>query len=594
MTTVVADRAEQATSRHFGWHVLALALVLVLGFWLTAPRVAFSSDEGAAVLQARMLADGQGWRYHSPIRAIDPEDQARPFVRGDHGSRGMAPLAKHPLYPVVLAGADWLGGTAGMVLVGMAGTLAAAVLAACIARRLGRGLDVPVLWLVGLASPLFIDAYLVQAHTLAAAAVAGAGVAVLAVLRPHRSRGARLAASVAVTVWLWVAAMLRTEALLVGPALAAAILVLTLWRRIPARRGVAVAVAGVAGSALAWLSDRLWWRAIIGTPLPVPPNASPSSWLSARWEALHTTWFQASYSGNTTVDTLLGLGALALLAAALLSHWRRARPAWVLVPLVLGVVCYGLRLLAASPGSVPGLAIAFPAGWFLVWASGRRALRDTTAPLLALASAAVAGGVLLTEYAIGGGVEWGGRYFAIVVPLAVPVITFAAVPVIRRHGADLARIVVGALVAVSAIASAGGLLAVRSSHRDTAAVLDAIAHEAPRAGTSGGFEAPVVISSNRLLPQLDARDFSHYVWVTPESRRAASLRRPPGGARGDPRRAGVGRPAGRPGRAARLAGAGDDPRPGPGRLGAGVHGDRLTSPEGVSANTCSSGRTSVG
>ncbi len=512
---VAGRRPGRVAGAPFWWHVVALAAVLLVGLWLTAPLVAFSSDEGAAVVQAQMLRDGHGWHYHSPIRSIDPEDQARPFVRGDHGNLGVAPLAKHPLYPVILAGADLVGGTVGMILLGMAGTLVAAVLAARLVGRLDESLARPVLWLVGLASPLFFDAYLVQAHTLAAAAVAGAALAAVATLRRHRRRSHRLVSLAAMTALLWVGAMLRTEALLVGPALALAAAVIALARRTPKVRAGFVAVAAVAGSALAWLTDRVWSRTIIGSPRPTPANASPSTWLGARWEALHTTWFQATYSGNQAVDTLLGLGALALLVAALLAHWRRARPAWVAVPLVLAVSCYVLRLVAASPEAAPGLAIAFPAGWFLLWASGRRALREASAPLLALTSAAAVGGVLLTEYAIGGGVEWGGRYFAVIIPVAVPVITFAAVPVIRRHGADLARLVVVSLAVVSLASSWVALGALRSSHQHTAAVLDAIAREAQRSGTSGGFDAPVVISSNRLLPQLDSRDFSRYVWVVP-------------------------------------------------------------------------------
>jgi hypothetical protein len=492
-----------------------LAVVLVVGLIAARPLVGFTSDEGSVLVQARMLRDGQGWLYHSPLGALDPEGQARPFPRGDLGTKGVAPYAKHPLYPVLLAGLDLVGGNVGMLLGGLAATLVAAVAAAAIAARLDPRLDRAVLWLVGLASPLFFDSYLLLGHTLAAAGVGLAALAALAALRRGRSRQVRLAALAGMALALMVASMLRTEALFVGPAVAVGAIVVAVAGRVPVRRALAVAVAAVAASAAAYLSDKVWSHAIIGRALPVPGNVTPSTWLSARWEALHTTWFLAGYASAPTADRLLGLGCLALMVAALLLHWRKARSQWVVVLLVLACVGYVGRLLVGGAALVPGLALAFPAGWFLLWAAGRRVTEDVAAPLLAMAAAAVTIVVLITQYAIGGGVEWGGRYFAIVVPIAIPVLTFAAVPVIRRHGDDVARLVVAALVVVSASSSMLAVLTLRQGHRDTAAVLDAVAHEAARAGPSGGFDAPLVISSNRLLPQIDSRDFSHYVWVTP-------------------------------------------------------------------------------
>ena len=91
----------------------------------------------------------------------------------ERGATGRA-LAKHPLYPVLLAAADRLGGVTGMVLLSLAGTVAAAGLAAVLARRLDPALVRPDLWMVGLASPLLFDGFLVIAHTLGAALAAAA------------------------------------------------------------------------------------------------------------------------------------------------------------------------------------------------------------------------------------------------------------------------------------------------------------------------------------------------------------------------------------------------------------------------------------
>ena len=494
-------------------HVAALAVVLALGLVLTGPRVAYSSDEGVAVLQARMLREGHGWLYRSPLARIDPEDQARPFVRGDLGSKGVAPYAKHPLYPVVLAGFDAVGGDWGLHVAGALGTLLAALLAAVLARELDPRFDRVVLWLVGLASPLFFDSYVVLAHSLAAAAVAGGVLLGVRALRPGRPARRRALAAGGMLACFTVGSMLRTEALFVGPALAVGGAVVALARRVPWRRAVVVGVVAVAASGLAWGLDRWWSRAILGTPRPSVPNAAPASWLVGRWDAFHTTWLQASYAGGRTGELALQLGAALFAVAALLLHRRDDRRAWIAVAMVGAAGCYVVRLVAGPAGAVPGLALAFPAGWFLLWATGRRVADDVAAPVLAVVAGGVTVAVLVTEYAIGGGVEWGGRYFAIALPIAVPVLTFAAAPVVARHGREVARLTVICVAVASLAATLTAAQALRTGHRHTAAVLDAIAQEARRAGVSGGLARPVVVTTNRLLPQIDYRDFDHYDWV---------------------------------------------------------------------------------
>ncbi len=512
-----ASLAARAWARPLAWHVLALAAVLVVGLFLIGPHVAYSSDEGAAVLQARMLRSGEGWHYRYPLAAIDREDQARPFVRGDLGTNGISPYAKHPLYPIVLAGLDLVGGTWGIFLGGVAGTLLAALFAALISRRLDPRLDRVVLWVVGAASPLFFDGYVVLAHTMAAAAVAAGILLAVVALGPRQPPPRRLAITIGAAICLTVASMLRTEALFVGVALALACAVLAGLGRMPRRRAAVVAIAGVGASGAAWMIDRWAAGAILGRQAPGVPNAAPSSWLAGRWQSFHTTWLQPSYIGSRNSDLVLELGAVLLVVAALLLHGRRDRQSWVVVAIIGAAACYVARLVGGPVDSIPGLALAFPAGWFLLWASGRRVLSGVAAPVLAGTAAAVTAVVLVTQYAIGGGVEWGGRYFAVVVPIAIPALVFAAAPVIRRHRPDLVRIVVVALVVMSVAASLTAVRTLRDVHQATAAVLDGIRTQAAIAGTSGGHHRPVVVSTNRLLPQIGYRDFDRYDWVVPNS-----------------------------------------------------------------------------
>src|SRR5262249_44478830 len=154
-----------------------------------------------------------------------------------------------------------------------------------------------------------------------------------------------------------------------------------------------------------------------------------------------------------TGDLALEAAAVLLAGAALLLHQRTSRRSWVVVAMVGAAACYVARLLVGPAGSVPGLALAFPAGWFLLWAAGRQVADGVAAPVMAVVAGVVTIAVLVTEYAIGGGVEWGGRYFAIVIPVAVPVLAYAAAPVVGRHGSDLGRIVVAALAVASVAAT---------------------------------------------------------------------------------------------------------------------------------------------
>jgi hypothetical protein len=135
--------------------------------------------------------------------------------------------------------------------------------------------------------------------------------------------------------------------------------------------------------------------------------------------------------------------------------------------------------------------------------------------LLAMAAVAAAG-VLLTQYRIGGGVEWGGRYFAYLLPLAVPALVVAlasaAAAVPARREVTAAALVIAALLPLL------GVQALRHSHDATRLLirrLDTAAAQAPP-GDSGRDHRPVVISTERLLPQLAWNRFDRYRWLSPE------------------------------------------------------------------------------
>ncbi len=497
-------------------HVGALAVVLLVGLWLSAPGVAFTSDEGAALVQARVLDDTGDWIYRYPLAGIDAEDEARPFLRGDLGTEGLAPYARHPLYPLVLAGSDRVGGSTGIALTSVAGTLVAALCAGLIARRFGPSLDRWALWVCGVGSPLFFDAYLVLGHAPAAAA---AGLAVLAAVKAlERERTASavwplLGLALAVAV----ATALRTEGAFVGPAIALGVAVASWRRAVPVATAAAVAVIASASTAIVLVAERLALAAIIGSELPTVSEGDPSSWIGGRLEGLVATWLDPSYSDDRGILVVLSLAAIFVAFTAIVVRWAPSASRLVVTGAVAAVACYAARLFVDPPGAIPGLLVAFPVGWAGLWLLGRRAVATPVTRLVSVAAAAIVAAVALTQYARGGGLEWGGRYFAVALPLAVPPLVGALAHAGRRLDERTARVAVAAAVAATILVAALALRTLRFVHTETDAVLDAMAVAGATAETGNPpeLDRPVVVSWNRLLPQIAHRDFDDYEWVVP-------------------------------------------------------------------------------
>ncbi|MGI9080533.1 MAG: hypothetical protein ACR2GF_06920, partial [Acidimicrobiales bacterium] len=72
--------------------VILLALIPVLG----GTGASFSADEGAALVQARHLARGQGWVVDHPLPPPDPGQKAYPPGLSSRGVAGTAPFLQHP------------------------------------------------------------------------------------------------------------------------------------------------------------------------------------------------------------------------------------------------------------------------------------------------------------------------------------------------------------------------------------------------------------------------------------------------------------------------------------------------------------------
>ncbi|MGI8983234.1 MAG: hypothetical protein ACR2HM_01660 [Acidimicrobiales bacterium] len=445
---------------------MLLALVPLIG-----TGSSFSADEGAAIVQARSLERGDGWIVAHPFPDVDATGANYPLENSERGTRGTSPYAKHPLYPLVLAASHRVAGVAGMVLVSLAGTLCASALSALIARRLHEALVRPTVWVVGLASPLLFDGYVVIAHTVAAALAAGA---VLLALRASERRS--IGTALAVAPCVAAAVLFRTEAVFFAAGLAVVAGALGM-----ASRRSRLPLLTVAGGALLAavvtmeLEDR-WTAHLVGAASgPGSLAASvPGVGLGRQMRGFLLTWLTTGYSTSGLVDLALFVVAWGTVVAAVVVRRRPERGGLVVGLSVLVTASAALAVATGPVHLVPGLLIAFPllaAGLVLL---DRTVLSTETARLAFGAFVVFAIGVIATQYERGGSGEWGGRYFALGIPLLVPVALLAIRNAGRRLQPGPRRVAAGALVACMVAMTAMGVATLRESHRRADAMNRAI------------------------------------------------------------------------------------------------------------------------
>ncbi len=489
-TDVIAPPAATATRvlRAPLWaHVLALALVLLALVPLLGRAGQFSADEGAAMAQARLLSDGRGWSLDHPLADLDPANEAFPLEKSNPvdrpgGEPASAPFAKHPSYAVLLAFADGWGGPTGMVLTSVLGTLLAALLAAKLTSRLSPGLGPAALWVTGLATPLFVDSWVVIAHTLGAALVAGAALSVLRVHR--REAGAPLLAVVAAMAG---AVLLRNEAVLMG----AALLLATGWLAWHTRRWLtaAAAVAVLAGTVIGheldgWLSSGVTG----GIGAEGAAGVGQPGYVVGRLTSAFITLFLPSYGSLGPGDLVTVLAVASLLAAVVIARRRPEDRSGIALFAGLATVGAVARALM-EPQVTPGLLVAAPLVTAGLAALGGTVGRDPERRWLAATVALFAAAVLATQYASGGSGEWGGRYFAIGLTLIVPLVVIGLRDALAGVGHSTRRLLAGAMVVSSlAFAVAGGRAVVTTEEATDEFVIRVEAARAQR-------DDPVVVAT---------------------------------------------------------------------------------------------------
>jgi hypothetical protein len=309
------------------------------------------------------------------------------------------------------------------------------------------------------------------------------------------------------------AVLMRTEVILVAGAIGSVLCIEAVARRQlwPALVGGTAMGGAVLGIAI----ERVWRSSIVGEAelISGPAGrvmATTDTWVAGRLESFRTTIL---WPGEPPRGAMLAAAVLLLLVGGVATLGsdtvRRFGPA------LMGAS--SLVLVAVAVGEhqalVPGLAITtalIPLA--LVTGFGRASLAVDERRLVAIAALAGAA-IWLTQYAEGGGVEWGGRYFAVLLPLAVPVAVRVLASV--SEGMDWRRVFCGAIVIHVGLMSivAARTVTVRSAGAD--AVLAKIQEVAPpvRLASSPDDLRPVVITGDFALPRIDWRRYEEKRWV---------------------------------------------------------------------------------
>ena len=180
-------------------HVVALGailcvLVLAFGRNSLVRDGLVSADEGAVLSQMEVRRTTGDWGMPNPLPAVDPDARWFGISGSDLDADRAYPYAKHVAYPAVAQPFFDLGGARLVVGLSAVGSLVTAALAALLARRVRRDLDVPTLWVVGIVSPIFFDSFWAIAHSMGAAFATGAVLAAVVAIERRQARWIPLAA----------------------------------------------------------------------------------------------------------------------------------------------------------------------------------------------------------------------------------------------------------------------------------------------------------------------------------------------------------------------------------------------------------------
>lgn len=416
-------------TRSLAASLVLLAIVLTLVAFTGNLSSSWTSDDGVYAVQAKLVREGT-WELPQYHPDADPDRAHNVLAHTTVTDRGKAyPYPKQPAWIMAMAWSSRLGGrVVGLHLPAYAGALAAAASAWFLARRLASGIELVAFWAVAL-SAVLVEATAMWAHTAAAAL---GGLLALGIVRAARhGLGPIHLAGIAATGM--VAVLLRGEGVLAVAAVALALFGAALARR-KAGLGRTVSVVLdpvvllVAGAS-AWWINRAWIGWILdGEVVSVRSDSlPPSGFVAGRLTGLLRTAVDGR--GDVALGTVLGVLVLALgvMAGREVRRCGLSTSAFVLG--ATAVVLVVARSFVAE-GDGAGFFVAMPvlALGIGAWSWKSAGLAERAVVVFVATNVAL---VLATQYAEGGGAEWGGRYlFFALVPAMV--VTLAAL----RRGLD--------------------------------------------------------------------------------------------------------------------------------------------------------------
>jgi len=467
--------------------VAALVVLLTVALWWM-PSGPFTVDEGEVLLQQDGLDRTGEWEVTYPAAELDPTGQWFPVYLIERDGMRFLPHIKHPAWQTALrpvfaaAGSEGLAGVHALALIGSAWA------AAMLARRLGSDRERSVFWAVGALSPVTVGTFIGLGHAVGALAVTGGLTALVTASEssPLDERRHLRRVGVAGAAGCFCAGILVRNEVVLAALVVAFVL---LWRR--RWRAAAVIAVAVLGT---YAFNNAWLQAIWG------PDSRPF-----RVVDLQEGWLAGRMSG--VFRSLVGVdgGVMGIVAAllAVIGAWSVAGgkdgSVRVRAGVLLIVIAPVVVLVDGSIPTVSGLLIVSPG---LIIAAARMPRLATSDPAwsvaasLALATAAI----IATQYSDGGGAQWGGRFFHILVPAALAV-AIARCRVPSRQTA--AVIVVAGLLWTGA-----GWLTVSNVRSVHGRVLQDVALVADR--TTSQHELPVVAGDLRVLGALAWKEFDDW------------------------------------------------------------------------------------
>lgn len=370
------------------------------------PAGSLGTDTGAKVATLRAMVHHGGldpdvgyW-----ARAWDPTGKLHPLYQtvrfGDRWVIVTTLPALYAAYPLF-----WLGGYRAALVVPMLGSVATALAARALARRVGASdpYGWAAFWVVGLASPLTIYALDFWEHSLGVALLVWAVVWLFDFADRRQLHRAVLAG-----LAIGLAATMRTEALVYGAVATGVTGAILLGRRYPSRAVVGAILVGI-GVGTMWGANTLLERATVGHAIRANRAAGvltggETGGFGARWREAAVTGFSLEPS-DTAGPAAAGLLAAAALGGGLLLVRRADSRQRAIALLGAGAAIYAVRITEGA-GFVPGMFAAFPvatAGVALgVTRRGARRVLLVACCALPL--------VWALQYLGGAAPQWGGRY----------------------------------------------------------------------------------------------------------------------------------------------------------------------------------------